>query len=197
MTALARTPAPDIAPGLWTAEQFLDFYVTRPEGERWQLIDGLAIMMVPPSFMHQRIADNFKSALNASLGRERPMLYAFENVGLRIPGIEDFNPQPDIAVCHADLAREYYADRFFLVAEVISPSNTAEMIDRKLELYRSHPDNIYCLTIDQDSVHVALYAGEQDWARTDFRALDDVVRLPAFAFEAKLADIYAGTPLAR
>ena len=78
---------------------------------------------------------------------------------------------------------------------MISPSNTAEMIERKLELYRSHPDNLYCLTIDQDSVHVALYARESGWGRTDLRSLDDVLTLPAFGFQARLADLYEGTPL--
>ena len=39
---------------LWTADQFLEFYMSRPDEERWQLVDGLAIMMVPPSFLHQK-----------------------------------------------------------------------------------------------------------------------------------------------
>ena len=70
------------------------------------------------------------------------------------------------------------------------------MIERKLELYQSHPDNLYCLTIDQDLVHVTLYARENGWARTDLQSLDGMLRLPAFGFEARLAEIYKGTPLA-
>jgi Uma2 family endonuclease len=197
MTALTKQKPQEAGSGLWTADQFLDFYMTRPDEERWQLVDGLAMMMVPASFLHQRLTDNFKSLLKEALKAKSRDLYPFENVGLRIPGVRDFNPQPDIAVCRADLAHEYYADRFFLAAEVISPSNTAEMIDRKLDLYRSHPDNLYCVTIDQDSVHVALWSREDGWARTDLDSLDDVLKLPAFGFEAKLADIYEGTPLAR
>ncbi len=71
------------------------------------------------------------------------------------------------------------------------------MIERKLELYRGHPDNLYCLTVDQDSVHVTLFARDQDWARVDLTSLADTLKLPAFGFEATLADIYKGTPLAR
>jgi Uma2 family endonuclease len=196
MIAVARTHA-ERPTGPWTADQFLDFYMTRPDEELWQLVDGLAIMMVPPSFMHQRIADNFKSALKTSLRLTRPDLFPFENVSLRIPGVPDFNPQPDVVVCQASMAREHYAERFFLVAEVISPSNTAELIDRKLELYRSHPDNLYCLTIDQDAVHVALYARDAGWARADLSSLDELLELPAFGFEATLSDLYEGTPLGR
>ena len=155
MTALARRPSAEHASGLWTADQFLDFYMTRPDEERWQLVDGLAMMMVPPSFMHQRIAENFMRLLDGRSG-------ATPAGPVRLSRTSDCGfPASPIStrsrmslVCRADAAFDYYADRFFLVAEVISPSNTAEMIERKLELYQSHPDNLYCLTIDQDSVHV-------------------------------------------
>lgn len=187
----------DRDPRLWTADQFLDFYLSRPEWERWQLVDGLAVMMTPPNYNHQRIVGNLEDLLRDSLKKNRPDLYAFGNAGLRIPGISDFNPQPDIIICAAQPDFEYYADQFSLVAEVLSPSNSVEMIDRKLELYCSHPDNIYCLTVDQDTVHVALYARGNGWSRTDLTSLDDVLRLPAFGFEARLSDFYAGTRLAR
>jgi Uma2 family endonuclease len=114
------------------------------------------MMMVPPSKVHQRIGGNLEAALNAALKVHRPDLYAYGNVGLRIPGQNDFHPQPDVVVCAATAEYVYHEDRFFLVAEVISPSNTGEMIERKLELYRSHPDNRYCLAVDQDSIHIAL-----------------------------------------
>jgi Uma2 family endonuclease len=197
MTALTQRKPQEAGSGLWTADHFLEFYMSRPDEERWQLVDGLAMMTVPANFLHQRVVSNLERLLNESLKANRPDLYAFGNVGLRIPGIADFHPQPDVAVCLAQLAKEYYANRFFLVAEVLSPSNPAEMIKRKLELYRSQPENLYCLTIDQDSVHVTLWSREDGWARTDLRSLDGILKLPAFSFEARLAEVYKGTPLAR
>jgi hypothetical protein len=90
---------------------------------------------------------------------------------------------------------ERYSESFELAAEILSPSNTAEMIERKLELYQSHPDNLYCLAIDHDAVHVRLHAREDGWRRVDLRSLDARLRLPAFGCEASLGDIYKGTPL--
>jgi Uma2 family endonuclease len=196
MTALARRPAEQRDPRLWTADQFLEFYMTRPDEERWQLVDGLAMMMTPPTFDHQKIGKRLLSLLDTALAEHRPDLEAFYELGVRLPGRDDFNPAPDIVVIPADASFERYADLYYLVAEVISPSNTAEMIERKMELYRTHPDILYCLTIDQDSVHVTLYEREQGWIDTELRSLDDILRLPAFGFEAKLAAIYRGTPLA-
>lgn len=184
-------------PRLWTADQFLDFYMTRPDEERWQLIDGLAMMMTPPNRLHQRISFNLERLLNDALEGHRPDLFAYAGVGLRIPGLSDFNPQPDVVVCSSQADRTYYTDRFYLTAEVLSPSNSAEMIERKLELYQTHPDNLYCLTVDQDSVHVSLYGREAVWRPTQLRRLEDVLALPAFGLSATLAQIYAGTPLAR
>ena len=197
MTAFAKMQ-PERGTGLWTADRFLEFYMTRPDEERWQLVDGLPAMMVPPSFVHQRIVGNLEELLRKRLSESGSEYFAYGNVGLRIPGVKDFHPQPDVVVCAADAEYGYYADRFYLVAEVVSPSNTAEMIGRKLELYQSHPDNLYCLTIDQDSVHVTVDARDAGgWTRSDLTSLDALMRLPAFGLEATLADLYKGTPLAR
>ncbi len=197
MNALARPSPERHDPRLWTADQFLEFYMGRPDGERWQLVDGLPMMMTPPTFDHQRIGKRLLTLLDQALAKHRPDLEAFYELGIRIPGIDDFNPEPDLLVVEGRASFDRYADRFFLVAEVISPSNTAEMIERKLELYRGHPDNLYCVVIDQDSIHVTLWARETRWTRTDLHALDDVLRLPAFALEAPLSAIYRGTALAR
>jgi Uma2 family endonuclease len=193
----ARAAALPWASGLWTADQFLEFYMTRPDEERWQLVDGLAMMMPPPTPRHQRIVANLERLLNDALEQRRPDLFAFGNIGVRVPRTDDFHPQPDVAVCSATLDKEYYTGSFHVVAEVISPSNTAEMIERKLELYQRQPDNLYCLTVDQDSVHVTLYARDASWAAAHLRSLQDTLKLPAFGLEASLADLYKGTPLAR
>jgi Uma2 family endonuclease len=172
--------------------------MSRPDEERWQLVDGLAMMVVPATLPHQRIAKNLLLLLEAALQRARPDLETFYELGVRVPGIDDFNPEPDLIVIEAQTSFERYADRFYLIAEVISPSNTAEMIDRKLELYQSHPDNLYCLTIDQDSVHVTVDArGAGGWTRSELTSLDGLFRLPAFGLETTLANIYKGTTLAR
>ncbi len=181
--------------GLWTADQFLEFYMTRPEGERWQLVDGLAMMMVPANLRHQTIGRNLFRLLDKALEAHRPDLAVYWDMGIRIPGRDDFNPQPDLLVIRSDASFDRYVDVFFLVAEVLSPSNTAEMIERKVELYQSHPDNLYCLVIAQRSVHVELYAREAGWEQVDLRSLDDVLELPAFGFHARLRDIYKRTPL--
>src|SRR5258707_15580813 len=47
-----------------TGAQFRAFQETRPDRERWELVKGVPIMMVPPTIAHQRIADNLTRLLN-------------------------------------------------------------------------------------------------------------------------------------
>lgn len=197
MNVRAQLPAGQRDSRLWTADQFLAFYMTRPDGERWQLVDGLAMMMTPPSILHQRIVGNLERLLNDALEVARPELFAFGNIGIRIPGIADFNPQPDVVVCCADTDYSYYQEQFFLCAEVISPSNTAEMIERKLELYRTHPDNLHVITIDQDRGRVVLSSRADGWREHSLERLNDLLCLPQFGFSAPLSALYKGTPLSR
>jgi Uma2 family endonuclease len=46
---------------------FRGFLEGRPEEERWELIDGLPVMMAPPTKAHQRIASNLERLLNDAL----------------------------------------------------------------------------------------------------------------------------------
>ena len=54
-----RLDPPEIPPeGQMTIEEFLSFTETRPDGERWELIEGVAILQASPSKPHQVIATN-------------------------------------------------------------------------------------------------------------------------------------------
>jgi Uma2 family endonuclease len=44
--------------GTMDIDEFMAFLETRPKEERWHLIEGIAVMMAPPSVAHQRIASN-------------------------------------------------------------------------------------------------------------------------------------------
>jgi len=44
-----------------TMEQFHAFRDERPKEEKWELIDGVPMMMPPPTLMHQRISRNLEN----------------------------------------------------------------------------------------------------------------------------------------
>ena len=55
---------PNLAPELqMTIEEFLAFTESRPQEERWELIEGVAVMNPSPTKWHQVIASNISIAL--------------------------------------------------------------------------------------------------------------------------------------
>ena len=115
-------------PPCMSVELFRAFYATRPDEERWELIDGAAIMMTPPTLAHQMIAGNLQLLLFRALDDHAPELTVCQRLGINIgPSVEDYDPEPDVAVIDADAALDperRYADRFYLAAEIVSASDT-------------------------------------------------------------------------
>ena len=59
-----NTPFAERQDGKFSVEEYFALIESRPEEERWQLIDGVAMMMPPPTRVHQQIASNLAFELN-------------------------------------------------------------------------------------------------------------------------------------
>src|SRR5439155_7559607 len=129
--------------GNMRAGEFLRFLKSRPKEERWQLVEGVAVMMNPPRMRHQQIALNLRDLLKDALEKQgRRDLLVMTDIGVRVRGVSNFLPRPDVAVVPGIAGDEVYAGRFLLVSEVLSPSNSKSLIAQKLRLYKKHPDNL-------------------------------------------------------
>src|SRR5437870_7241158 len=140
-----------------SVELFRRFVEDRPDEEHWQLIDGVAVMMAPPTLAHQRIASNLQLLLHAALERHNPKLTAYQRAGLNLaPPVEDYDPEPDVVVIDSDAAEkpgERYANRFYLVAEIVSASDRA-YAESKRGVYKLHEACKCILTVQQDRCEV-------------------------------------------
>src|SRR4051794_11866798 len=85
-------------PGTMDVDEFMAFLETRPDNERWDLIEGVAVMMAPPSYAHQRITRNLCELLNSAFGGLGLDLFAYFNAGVRTPDVRNFQPGPDVVV---------------------------------------------------------------------------------------------------
>ena len=172
---------------------------SRPDEEHWELIDGVPVMMAPPTHDHQRIASNLERLLNDAIERlprpHVPPIAAYQRIGVNLgPIVENYDPEPDVAVVEAATTRDRrYADRFFLVAEVISPSDEPK-IEGKLEIYKRHPDCVCVLLIRQDRYQVIVNQRTGEiWRRDTLSAPDERLNLLSFGLVCSLNDIYKGT----
>ena len=179
--------------------QFRQFIGGRPDKERWELIDGVAMMMAPPTLAHQRIASNLERLLLDALETHAPALTAFQAIGVNVgPAIENYDPEPDVVVTDSSVEEaqdECYADRFYLAAEIVS-SNERVDIDRKRSIYKLHDACSCILTVQQDRFEVQIdLRTETGWSEQVLMQADDILAIPAFGLRCSVADLYRGTPL--
>jgi len=176
-------------------DEFTAFLETRPHGELWELIEGVAVMMAPATYAHQRIAHNLSYILNGALVAQRVNAFAYINTGVRNPGLRNFQPVPDVVVVPGVAGYEIYAEHYQLAAEVLSPSNTRAEIDLKLRRYREALDNLYVVVIDSREFLIEIYARSRDWHPATLEQPDDPIDMPEFGLRCRLIDLYRGTPL--
>jgi Uma2 family endonuclease len=184
-------------PSSLSIDAFRAWTETRPDEERWELIEGVPVMMTPPTKAHQRIASNLERLLNDALLRIAPERAAYQRVGLNLgPVVDNYDPEPDVVVIDVEGGSdERYADLFYLIAEVVSASDRPK-IEGKREIYKLHQACRCILTIRQDwhEVRIDSRAGNS-WSTQIFTRSNDQLVLTEFGLRCTLADLYRGTPL--
>jgi Uma2 family endonuclease len=182
-----------------TVKAFRNWAASRPDEERWELIDGVPTMMAPPTRDHQRIASNLERLLNDALERavagSIAPLAAYQRIGLNLGAVvQHYDPEPDVTVVEFAAGRDpRYADRFFLAAEVVSASDEPTILG-KAEVYKRHPDCICILIIRQDRCETFVELRTiEGWVRQVLADPTDRLVLPVFGLECALGDLYKGT----
>jgi Uma2 family endonuclease len=181
--------------GTMDVDEFMAFLETRPKEERWHLIEGTAVMMAPPTLAHQRIALNLCELLNRAFAAQGHALYAYHEIAIRLPGVLNFQPEPDVVVAPGTAGYELYAEDFRLVAEILSPSNTRTEMELKFRRYREAPGNLYALIIEPREFLVEVHAKNRNWQPLILKQAGDPIEMPEFGVRCPVGDLYRGTPL--
>ena len=181
--------------GTMDVDEFMAFIETRPREERWHLIEGMAVMVAPPSLAHQWIALNFCELLNRAFASQNRSLFAYHEIAIRLPGVLNFQPEPDVVVTPDSPGYELFVENFRLVAEILSASNTRTEIDLKLRRYREASGNFYALVIEPREFLVEIYARNRGWVPLILKSPDDPIEMPEFGLRCSVRDLYHRTPL--
>jgi Uma2 family endonuclease len=187
-----------------TAAEFRAFQDGRPDHERWELIAGVAVMMLPPLLVHNLIATNLGYLLTVALAKHNPSRCALQRSGIEL-GLpnDEYRPEPDVMVIDRDFAPDQrFAERAYLLAEIISstdrepvPGGREPWINVKRRLYKAHSACEVVLVIEQARVDVQVETRvESGWTSSRLRDVRDAFSLPGFGLHCRVADLYAGTP---
>ena len=168
---------------------------SRPDEEHWELIEGIPVLMAPRERRHQRIASNLEDLLNDVLKRHNPMLVGYQAIGMNIVSTVPYDPEPDLAVIREEENSDpRYADRFYLVAEVLSDSDK-DIIEGKRDIYRAHASCTCILLVRQDRVEITVDQRAADGWRSQVLHAGDELTLPEFGLNCLVNDVYRDTPL--
>jgi len=182
-----------------SVEIFRRFYAGRPDEERWELVNGVATKLARSTLPHQRIASNLQFGLIEALRDREPVLTALQRIAVNIgPSVKHDDPSPDIVVIDDIVsagADERYADRFYLVSEIVSPSDCVD-VERKRAIYKLHEFCICILTVQQERFEVCVdLRTDTGWSEQVLNKPEDILALPAFGLRCKVSDLYRGTRL--
>lgn len=191
-----------------TLEQFHAFRDERPKEEKWELIDGVPVMMPPPTLVHRRIAKNLERMLDARLIEVRPEWRADREIGVLLSGDEKYNPEPDVTIIDREIAMgQLYAKRFYVVAEVLSGGSRPEQVvgaDKphvlaaKLGYYKLHDHCRSVLLVRQDRIEAELHRRDAGgWDVVTLTEPGDRIVLPELGDIGPLGELYRDAPLWR
>jgi Uma2 family endonuclease len=188
---------PVINTGPMTVEEFYAFTDTRPDEEKWELIDGEPILNAAPSLLHQWIVKNVVVALG---NRERELTATWgviSDVGIRLSSTK--RPEPDVVVVPrtADLFDPHTRDsgNMIVAFEVLSPSTEHRDLRWKRAAYTSLPSLTHYVVIAQDAVEVVVFARANGFDEERLRSLRDCIELPSLGVSLPLAEVYRDTGL--
>lgn len=188
---------PTIKTGPMTVEEYFAFTDTRPDNEKWELIDGEPISNASPSTLHQTILWNLAFLLG-TLQRQRPQSWeSSAGIGVRVS--DTSLPQPDAFIVPAGAAkRDPYGratSEVIVAIEILSPSTAERDLRWKRTAYTSLPSLTHYVVVAQDSVDVVVFARETGFVERHYRSLADTLELPALGISLPLSEIYRDTGL--
>lgn len=188
---------PTIKTGPMTVEEYFSFTETRPDSEKWELIDGEPILNASPSNLHQTILFNLAVVLGF-IQRAQPRSWeAAPGIGVRV---SDTNlPEPDLFIRPAGTARREPFRRetqdVIVAFEVLSPSTAERDLRWKRTAYTSLPSLTHYVVIAQDAIDVVVFARDAGFAELHLRSIGETLEFPALGISLPLSEIYRDTGL--
>jgi Uma2 family endonuclease len=189
--------------GRMSGSEFRSFQERREDRERWELVAGVPMMIIPPTIAHNRIASNLERLLNDALVLHDPSRMAVQRPGIEL-GSGDYRPEPDVGVIDADYdENQRFVVRAYLRVEIVSGSDDVPVpgaqerwIDVKREIYLAHEACEALLIVQQGRIEAQLdVRTPSGWRSATISGPSTELNLPPFGVRCLLAQLYEGTPL--
>lgn len=173
--------------------EFVAFLETRPDDEKWELVDGRPILSPTPVYVHQIVVSNLIVELAVMLRPLVPRHAVIPGIGVRV---DEFNaPVPDVMVRPLDSLDGSYCDDMSVAVEVLSPGTARRDRKWKRQVYAALPALQHYVIVSPKSVDVTVFSRADAFA--EHRLTDPAARLEltAHGVALPLATLYRDTGL--
>jgi Uma2 family endonuclease len=174
-------------------EEFFAFTDSRPDDEKWELIEGEPVLHATPLSPHQTIVANVITWLHNFRRARRSSWIVIPGIGVRVSSTSVAEPDVLIRPTMPRVGRE--CDDPIVTIEVLSDSTADRDLRWKRKAYARLPSLMYYVVIAQDAVEVMVYARASNFAEQRIESLAAVLDLPALGISLPLAEIYQDTDL--
>lgn len=174
-------------------DDFVAFLDTRPDDEKWELIDGRPILSPSPVYRHQMIVGNVIEELRQAI-RSRALPFAV------IPGIgvhvDDFNaPVPDVMIRPLDNLEGSFCDDMVVAVEVLSPGTAHRDRRWKRQTYAALPSLQHYLIVSAKRVEATLFSRSDNFSERRTVAPEATLDFAALGLAIPIASLYRDTGL--
>ena len=173
-----------------TVREFLAFTGTRPDNERWELIEGAAVMNASPTDFHQIVVANITTFLMNERRRLAASWRPMPGIGTIVPVSPNSLPQPDVLVKAGAPTGHHTTDDALVVFEVLSRSNSKADREWRRRVYGSVPNCQHYVTVSLARVEVVIHDRSADWAARTLAGNSEALALPCLGVTMPLEAIY-------
>jgi Uma2 family endonuclease len=173
-----------------TVEEFFAFLEGRPDGEKWELIEGMPVRDATGTWDHQRLLGRTFGALH-----ERSRARSWEV----LPGFcVQLSPHdvafPDVLVRPRGGIEmtSCICDDAIIAIEVLSPLTADRDLRWKRQLYPTLPSLQHYVMIAPDDVEVFAYNRIDGFTERRFGALEDILVFSSIEVSIPITEIYVG-----
>jgi Uma2 family endonuclease len=182
MAKLAAFPEP------MNVHQYLAFNATRPDKEKWELINGELFLNASPVSLHQWIAGNIIRHLYAPLRNAGHSYVAMIGIGVQIAELSAV--EPDVMIRPRTNAHKNICDDIVVAFEVLSPSTRLHDLDFKREAYPSLASLTHYVVVSAERMEVRVYARAAGWAEVVLVCPEELIQFESLRAHISLAEIY-------
>jgi len=170
-----------------------EFFDWEPgDNGRYELLDGVPVMMVRARRKHDRIVANAIRSLGNKLDGSRCIPFTADTAVL----IPNGNVRlPDAGVdCGRFDGESMHADEPRLVIEVLSPSTRDSDMSGKLNDYKTVVSLNHIVLVDPDKPWATHWwrAEDRGWRQQGYDGLDAVIKFPDLQIAIGLGELYRG-----